>query len=91
MGAEYSHQGKNTAVGRHLIYETYGGRGKSRSTERCWKCGGHGRLYVEYECNSCRLEERTTWSNYTRSCSCNGYGRQTSTEICDDCRGRGCQ
>ncbi|CAF1488176.1 unnamed protein product [Adineta ricciae] len=90
MGAEYSQQGKN-AVGRHLIYEAYGRRTKGRSSERCWKCGGHGRLYVQSECNRCRCGERTTWSNYSPNCSCNGYGRQTSTEICDDCHGRGYQ
>ncbi|CAF0891275.1 unnamed protein product [Adineta steineri] len=90
MGAEYSHQGRNGGR-RHLIYETYAGNRKGRSGERCFKCGGNGKLFVESECNSCRCEERTTWSNYSRSCSCNGYGRQTSSEICDDCYGRGYQ
>jgi DnaJ-class molecular chaperone len=90
MGAEYSHQGRN-AIGRHMIYETYSGKRKGRSGERCYKCGGNGKIYVESECNSCRGEDRTTWSNYTRHCSCNGYGRQTSYEQCDDCHGRGYQ
>lgn len=88
MGAEYSHHGKHVA-GRHLLYETYGGRRKHRSSERCWKCSGHGRLFIEQECHSCRCEDRTTWSNYSKDCSCNGYGRQTSYELCDDCHGRG--
>jgi hypothetical protein len=90
MGIEYSHQGKH-AVGRHMIYEAYSGKRKGRSGERCFKCGGHGKIYVESECHSCRSEDRTTWSNYTRSCSCNGYGRQTSYEECEDCHGRGYQ
>lgn len=90
MGIEYSHQGRN-AIGRHMIYEAYGGKRKGRSGERCFKCGGQGRICVEYECSSCRYEERTTWSNYSRNCSCNGYGRQTSYEQCDDCQGRGYQ
>lgn len=88
MGAEYSYHGKHV-VGRHLLYETYGDRRKHRSSERCWKCGGSGKLLIEQECHLCRCEDRTTWSNYSKDCSCNGYGRQTSYEQCDDCHGRG--
>jgi hypothetical protein len=90
MGVECSQQSRN-AAGRHLIYEVHGNRRKNRLGDRCSKCGGHGKIYVESECNSCRCEERTTWSNYTRQCPCNGYGRQTFSEQCDDCRGRGHQ
>ena len=88
MGAEYSQQGRSSS-GRHILYETFASKRKGRSGERCLKCAGRGRLFVEYECNSCRCEERTSWSSYNGHCSCNGYGRQTSCELCDDCHGRG--
>jgi hypothetical protein len=90
MGVDYSHHGRNV-TGRHLIYEAYVGKRKGRSGERCFKCDGHGRIYVEYKCSSCRCEERTNWLSYSRQCSCNGDGRRTSYEQCDDCYGRGYQ
>jgi DnaJ-class molecular chaperone len=90
MGIEYSHHGRNTS-GRHLIYDAYVGKRKGRSGERCFKCDGHGQITVIYECNLCRYEERTSSLSYSRQCSCNGYGRKTSYEKCDDCYGRGYQ
>ncbi|CAF2646993.1 unnamed protein product [Rotaria sp. Silwood2] len=88
MGAEYSQPPRLGALSA-FIEDAYGGTERGASRVRCWKCLGHGRLYIEHECTSCWCQDRTTWSNYTRHCSCNGYARQTSTEICDDCHGRG--
>lgn len=87
MGAEYSQQGRRGGKKRRVL-EDHDERKYPRD-RRCYKCSGHGRLFVEYECYSCRNQSDPTWSNYSRQCSCNGYGRVTSYETCDDCWGRG--
>lgn len=89
MGAEYSRTNRHATAGRFLIYDVYGSQRHGGPTDRCMKCSGSGRLSVEYTCDHCRNQDRTTWSNYNGNCSCNGYGRQTVTELCDDCFGRG--
>ncbi|CAF3432363.1 unnamed protein product [Rotaria sp. Silwood1] len=88
MGAEYSQPTRLAALST-FIADANSGSERGASRVRCWKCSGHGRLYIEEECTSCRCQDQGTWSNYTRHCSCNGYGRKTSTQICDDCHGRG--
>ncbi|CAF0960216.1 unnamed protein product [Rotaria sordida] len=88
MGAEYSQPPRLSGLS-NFLNEAYSRGGTGKSRVRCWKCSGHGRLYIDYECTICRCHDQTSWSNYTKHCSCNGYGRQTHTELCDDCHGRG--
>lgn len=86
MGAEYSRPPKIPAL-TSFISESFVSQ-RSHSG-RCIKCSGHGKLFVEYECGSCRCDNQASWSHYSDCNSCNGYGRQTAYEICDDCFGRG--
>ncbi|CAF2998508.1 unnamed protein product [Rotaria socialis] len=83
MGAEYSQPPRIPALTSFISEAFYDQRRPPRI--RCVKCLGHGRLFVESECNSCR----SSWSNHTSCYTCDGYGHQTTYELCDDCFGRG--